>query len=82
LFAESLKDGNQFIVETHSEHMVLRLQKLVRTKKLRPEDVAILYVSRGENGSTVKRLRMDEDGDFIDRWPDGFFTERLKEFED
>jgi len=82
LLAESyLQNGNRFIIETHSEHMVLRMQKLVREKKLKPEDVAIIYVKRGENGSTVERLRLDEDGDFIDEWPGGFFPERLSEFE-
>ncbi|MDB4324740.1 DUF3696 domain-containing protein [bacterium] len=70
---------NQFIVETHSEHLVLRLQRKVREGKLPPDDLAILYVERGDNGSTVKRLHLDEEGEFIDEWPGGFFPERLRE---
>ena len=27
----------------------------------------------------AERLHLDEDGDFIDEWPNGFFTERLRE---
>jgi hypothetical protein len=70
---------NQFIIETHSEHLVLRLQKLVREGHLKPSDLSVIYVSRGIAGSTVQSLRIDEEGDFIDDWPGGFFPERLHE---
>ena len=70
---------NRYIIETHSEHLVLRLQRLIRKGKLRPKDVAINYVSRGKDGSRVQRLKLDDDGDFIDDWPGGFFPERLRE---
>ena len=80
VFYKSFKErGNQFIIETHSEHLALRMQKLIRTGKLKPEEVAILYVSRSEDGSNVERLRLDENGQFIDPWPGGFFPERLQE---
>ena len=69
----------QFIVETHSEHLILRLQRLVRKKEIKPEDVSVIYVSRGPEGAKAERLRLDEDGDFIDDWPGGFFPERLRE---
>ena len=70
---------NQFIVETHSEHLILRLQRLVREKKIKPDDVSVIYVSRGPEGAEAQRLRLDEDGYFIDDWPGGFFPERLQE---
>jgi len=71
--------NHRFIIETHSEHLVLRMQRLIREQKLRPDDVSIIYVSRSDKGSSAKRLHLDEDGDFIDEWPGGFFPERLKE---
>ena len=71
--------GHQFLIETHSEHLVLRMQKLIRDGKLRPEQVSVIYVSRGPKGSTAERLMLDKNGDFIDDWPKGFFTERLRE---
>ena len=81
--------GNQFIIETHSEHLILRLLKLIRDttnrelkegeKPLRPEDVAVIYAKPTEHGTELMELRISEDGDFIDKWPDGFFTERAKE---
>ncbi|MEZ5941142.1 MAG: DUF3696 domain-containing protein [Planctomycetaceae bacterium] len=71
--------NHRFIIETHSEHLVLRMQRLVREGKLRPEDVSVIYVSRSEKGSAAKRLHLDRDGDFVDEWPGGFFPERLNE---
>jgi hypothetical protein len=71
--------GHQFLIETHSEHLLLRIQKLVRTKQLKPEEVSIIYVMRGEGGSRVQRLRLTDDGRLLDEWPGGFFPERLKE---
>ena len=81
LLAEAIKEPRrkQFIVETHSEHLILRLQRLVRKNLLRPEDVSVIYVSRGPEGAKAERLHLDEDGDFIDEWPNGFFLERLRE---
>ena len=81
LLAEAIKEPrqNQFIVETHSEHLILRLQRLVREKEIKPADVSIIYVNRGPEGAEAQRLRLDEDGDFIDEWPNGFFSERLRE---
>ena len=81
LLAEAIKEPrqNRFIIETHSEHLILRLQRLVRNKLLEPEDVSVIYVSRRPEGAKAERLHLDEDGDFIDDWPNGFFTERLRE---
>jgi hypothetical protein len=70
---------NQFIIETHSEHLALRLQRRIRERKLSPEEISVVYVSRGPNGATVQPLRLDEEGDFMDDFPGGFFPERLRE---
>jgi predicted ATPase len=80
LLAEAIKKhNNQFVVETHSEHLVLRLQRLIRDRLIKPSDVAIIFVSRCEFGAKAERLRLDENGDFVDDWPGGFFPERLRE---
>ena len=81
LLAEAIKEPrqNQFIVETHSEHLILRLQRLVYEKRISPEDVSVVYISRGHEGAKSQRLHLDEEGDFIDEWPNGFFPERLRE---
>lgn len=81
LLAECIKSpfNNQFIIETHSEHLMLRLQKLIRKGELKPKDISVIYVDRGAEGSKCLSLRLDEEGDFIDEWPDGFFEEDFNE---
>lgn len=81
------------VSETHSEHLMLRALKRIRQTfngtlmdeglKLVPDDVAINYFEPLSNGSTrVHILRIAPDGEFIDRWPNGFFPERDQELFD
>jgi len=79
VFAHAVQRRKQMLIETHSEHLILRLRRLVREGKLKPDDLCVLYVSRGKRGSVVDRIRIDERGDFLDAWPGGFFPERLNE---
>ena len=72
--------GNQWIVETHSELLVLRLQRRIREGIISHKDVSVLYVDPQDDGSsTIQRLELDEDGTFIDEWPQGFFEEGYRE---
>lgn len=80
---------NTFILETHSEHLILRILRRIRETQegkqgpgfvpVRPEDVSILYVSPTKNGSVVTEIPTTVEGDFATRWPEGFFPERAKE---
>ena len=80
-----LDENWQTIVETHSEHLLLRLLRRVREtgmgkrkdNKVSPDDIGIYYFNPLVTGTTaVQKLRISSDGEFIDRWPRGFFTER------
>jgi predicted ATPase len=71
--------NNQYILETHSEHLMLRLLRRVREGKIPPEMLSVIYVSRGPFGSVVHSVRIDKNGDFMDDFPGGFFPERLDE---
>lgn len=81
--------GNTFILETHSEHLILRIMRRIRDtadEKLptdlphvRPEDVSVLYVEPTKSGAIVRVLELDDDGEFLDPWPGGFFEEGFKE---
>lgn len=83
--------GNCFIVETHSEHLMLRIMKRIRqttddelppealASELSPEQVAIYHIRSGEDGAVFKEILVDKDGDFLTRWPGGFFAERSEE---
>lgn len=73
---------HQWIVETHSEALMLRLQRRIREGRISPDDVAVYYVQPpiAENPeSCVRELRLDESGEFLDEWPDGFFEEGFRE---
>lgn len=72
--------GNQVLVETHSEHLVLRLLRRIREGTLAPDDVAILYVDLLADGAAhVRHLDVDKSGELIDGWPGGFFDDRIEE---
>ena len=85
LVKNTKKTSNKFIIETHSEHFILRLQKLIRsTGILKPKDVAInyVYIDQEENCSKIDIMELDEKGNFINKWRHGFFNERLNELKD
>lgn len=74
------KQGVHWILETHSETLILRLQRRIREGKLSNKSVCVLYVDpREEQGAVIEELRLDEDGEFIDDWPDGFFADSFNE---
>ena len=79
LFTTSvLKRRNQVILETHSENILLRARRLIRSGKLRPDEVAVLYVDNTPGvGASVRRLRLGEHGELLDPWPTGFFDDSL-----
>ena len=64
------KPRQQWIIETHSEQMLRRVQRLVRRGNLKAADVAILLVTAGGN---VTRMEFLDDGEFAGPWPEGFF---------
>lgn len=78
-----------YLIETHSEHLILRLRKRIRQntdnevpvglKAFSHNEVIINYLEPSKDGVKVRRIRMDEDGEFRDPWPNGFFHERLDE---
>jgi len=72
--------STQFLIETHSEHLILRLLRRIREQQLKPDVVNILYINTkpGEQ-TTVTSMKIGDDGDFIEQWPEGFFAERAEE---
>jgi hypothetical protein len=70
---------NQWLIETHSEALILRLQRRIREGQIRHKDVSVLYVEPSTEGSRVIPLQLAESGDFIDEWPGGFFEESYNE---
>lgn len=79
VFANAVSEDRRVVVETHSENLILRLQRDVALGKLRAEDVLFYYVSAGKTHHAVKRLTLDGDGKFREPWPKGFFEEGYRE---
>ena len=86
---DRLFSGKSLIVETHSEHIILRLLRRIREMTedelppaslgLEAADLSVIYVESGDDGVRFRPLAVDEDGEFLDRWPQGFFEERAGE---
>ena len=81
--------GKSLLIETHSEHIILRLLRRIRettdnelppgVSALHPDDLAVVYVEGGDSGVRFRALGVDDEGEFRDRWPHGFFEERAEE---
>ena len=85
MFAVAAKErNNTFVIETHSENLLLRLERLIRQGKLSKDDVSVIYVDKNENGSYCIPLILDNEGDItnINDVPDGFFEEGFNELFD
>ncbi len=94
VFIESAlgENKNTFLLETHSEHLLLRIMRRMRQTAegtlpegfppVSPEDVALLFVSPGLEGSVVQDIGLNERGELIKAWPGGFFEESFNEMFD
>jgi len=78
LLLEIAKSKKKLIVETHSEHLLLRIQRRIAEGTLNVEDVAIYYFNLTPDGTQITKLEIDETGR-IKNWPEGFFEEDIKE---
>lgn len=52
----------QFLISTHSEHVITPLLGLIARGALRPDDVALYYVSRKEYETIIERCEISEKG--------------------
>lgn len=77
-----------FLLETHSEHLLLRLLRRIRNThkgaateftRLSHSDLAVHWIGTYEGRTEIYRLGLDEDGSFNTPWPEGFFDERGEE---
>ncbi len=83
LFIHGATEGGKlFILETHSEHLILRIQRRIRETSegksggeysLSAKDVAIYYFNPRSEGAKFERIDLDHKGEFIQPWPDDFF---------
>lgn len=77
------------LVETHSEHLLLRVMRRMREtsegklpegmRAVRPDDVAIVLVEKDGKHSIARKMLLNERGELVKAWPGGFFEEGLRE---
>jgi hypothetical protein len=90
LFISQIQDEEKmFIIETHSEHLLLRLLRRIRETNddelpegvdaLTSEQLSINYIDCVNGSLRVKRLDVSHEGDSLGSWPNGFFEERAGE---
>lgn len=83
------ENKNTFLIESHSEHLILRIMRRMRDTAngtlpdglfpVSPKDVSILYAQPTASGTVIKVLELDSEGEFLDPWPEGFFEEGFRE---
>lgn len=89
LFVDFLQANTQaqIIAETHSEAMLLRIQRRIREGSLNPDLVQIIYVDRAitegspemSKGNFAFPLPIDAAGDFIMPMPNSFSSQRFED---
>ena len=62
----------QIIMESHSEHFLLRIQQLISEGKFSDEDVALIFVARDEKTGTIVHHAETKTGEFIEDLPNAF----------
>ncbi|MFC2022387.1 DUF3696 domain-containing protein [Chloroflexota bacterium] len=78
LFIENTKGDRQFVIETHSEHFILRLRRRIAEGKISPDKVGIFYVEKNRGATRIEKLNLQANGHF-ETWPAGFFEEGFAE---
>ena len=82
VFIDAAMGGSnvQFLIETHSESLMLRFLRRIREGTLNPESIQVLYIDQDADGAShIHELPISPSGEFLAEWPHGFFDDRLEE---
>lgn len=79
VFIDAVRNRNiQIILESHSEHLLRRLQRRVAEGTLKPDEAALYFCKTADSGSTLTPLDLDLFGS-ITNWPKDFFGDEFGE---
>lgn len=80
VFIDAIKTRKiQIIVESHSEHLLRRLQRRIAEEKdgLSPQDIKLYFCNSKQDGSSsLTTLEIDDFGN-IANWPENFFGDEI-----
>ena len=91
VFVRALHAGQErlFLLESHSEHLMLRLMRRIRETsngslsspdlELTKNDLQVIYVESFEGRSVFRDMPLNSHGEWVKEWPGGFFDEALEE---
>ncbi len=68
----------QILVESHSEHLLRRLQRRMAEEKVSTDDVGLFFCRADDDGSILDTLELDPYGN-ITNWPQDFFGDQFGE---
>ena len=79
IISMAISDQN-FIIETHSEHIINRLvRRIVEDKKgILNSLIGINFIKNTEKGSKIEKVKITEKNG-IENWPDEFFDQAAEE---
>jgi predicted ATPase len=66
----------QIVLESHSEHLLRRLQRRIAEEKLQAKQTALYFTNMVEDRSQLTELQLDLFGN-ISNWPDNFFGDEM-----
>lgn len=80
MFVDAYKTYNvHFIIETHSEYLIRKLQTQIAKKDILNCDISIIYVydnqNRPDSEPQVKRIEVSDKGMLLGRFGEGFYDE-------
>lgn len=81
LFIALAEQKKSLIVETHSEHLMLRLRRRIAEQKIEKEMVGIYFIEWKDGESVVSRIELDDYGQMVNV-PEGFKTFFSDDFEE
>jgi predicted ATPase len=70
--------GCQFIIESHSEHFLRRLQRRIAEEHVSADDTALYFVHTERARARLEALDVDMFGN-IKNWPQGFFGDEMED---
>ena len=80
VFIDVVKNRNiQIILETHSEHLLRRLQRRIAEEEISAADTALYFCQVNDGNSEIERLNMDEYGN-ITNLPQDFFGDEMSDW--
>ena len=66
----------QIILESHSAHLLHRLQRRIAEEQISADDTALYFCQINDGTSEIERLKVDEYGN-IRNWPQNFFGDDM-----